>query len=117
VLAPCAIGGVIDGALAARLGAWAVCGAANNVFADDRAARVLHERRVLVVPDVLASAGAVIDGIGASVMGRADRAREAMIDALGDTAASLLRESAATGRTTTDLAHARARARIMAVRA
>jgi leucine dehydrogenase len=115
VLAPCAIGGVIDGALAARIGAWAVCGAANNVFADDRAARVLHERGVLVIPDVLASAGAVIDGIGASVMGLPDRTP--MIDALGDTAAALLREAAATGRTTTDLAHARARARIMAARA
>ncbi|HTJ41760.1 MAG TPA: Glu/Leu/Phe/Val dehydrogenase dimerization domain-containing protein [Kofleriaceae bacterium] len=114
LLAPCAIGGVVDGALAARIPAWGVCGAANNVFADDRAAHVLHDRGVLVVPDVLASAGAVIDGIGASVMKLADRTP--LIDALAATAGALLRESRDTGRTTTDLAHARARARIAAAR-
>jgi leucine dehydrogenase len=114
VLAPCAVGGVIDDGVASRLHAWAVCGAANNVFAGDRAAHLLHARGVLVVPDVLASAGAVIDGIGASVMHLADRAP--LIDALGATAAALFAESRETGRSTTELAHARARGRIAAAR-
>jgi len=115
VLVPCAIGSVIDEAVAARVSAWAVCGAANNLLAGERAAQVLHERGVLVVPDVLASAGAVIDGIGASVMHLADRGP--LIAGLAATAAALLEESRATGRTTTELAHARARARIAARRA
>jgi leucine dehydrogenase len=114
VLAPCAIGGVIDEAIASHLRARAVCGAANNVFHGELAARVLHDRGVLVVPDVLASAGAVIDGIGASVMHLGDRTP--LIDALAATAADLLRESRATDRTTTELAIARARARITAAR-
>jgi len=115
VLAPCAIGGVIDEAVAGRIKAWAVCGAANNVFASPAAARALHDRGVLVVPDVLASAGAVIDGIGASVMGLADRGP--LIDGLAATATALLDEAAATGRTTSELAIERARARIAAARA
>jgi leucine dehydrogenase len=114
VLAPCAIGGVIDDATAAQVQAWAVCGAANNVFAGEQAVHVLHDRGVLVVPDVLASAGAVIDGIGASVMHLGDRTP--LIDALGTTAAALLAESRATGRTTTELATSRARGRIAAAR-
>ena len=115
VLAPCAVGGVIDEAVASRVRAWAVCGAANNLLAPGAAARVLHDRGVLVVPDVLASAGAVIDGIGATVMGLADRAP--LIDGLAATAAALLADAAATGRTTTELAIERARARIAAARA
>ena len=115
VLAPCAVGGVLDEAAAARVRAWAVCGAANNLIASPAAARVLHDRGVLVVPDVLASAGAVVDGIGASVMGLANRGP--LIDGLADTAAALLAEAAATGRTTTELATERARARIAAARA
>src|SRR6185437_6561532 len=89
VLAPCAIGGVIDEPIAAAIRARAVCGAANNIFTSERAARVLHDRGVVVVPDALASAGAVIDGIGASVMHLDQAAREAMIDALAATVASL----------------------------
>lgn len=88
VLAPCALGGVIDERVAERLAAWAVCGAANNVIASPRAAEILFERGILHVPDVIASAGAVIDGIGATVMGLTDRAP--LIDRLGETAALVL---------------------------
>jgi leucine dehydrogenase len=92
VFAPCAIGGVVDEALADTIGAWAVVGAANNVLASDAAGRRLHERGVLFVPDVIASAGAAVDGIGQTVMGLADRG--ALIDALADTAAQVLARSA-----------------------
>ncbi|MEO6596250.1 MAG: Glu/Leu/Phe/Val dehydrogenase dimerization domain-containing protein [Planctomycetota bacterium] len=62
VFAPCALGGVIDAAVAARLPVRGVCGAANNIFTDAEAARVLHERSVRVVPDFVANAGALILG-------------------------------------------------------
>lgn len=62
VLAPCALGGVLTAAVAAQLPARGVCGAANNLFADDDAAVVLHRRGVLVVPDFVANAGALIQG-------------------------------------------------------
>jgi len=114
VVAPCAIGGVITPEVAAELRAWAVCGAANNILSARAAARVLAERGVLHVPDELASAGAVIEGIGRSVMGLADRTP--LIDALAATARALLDEAAATGELPVVLAERRARARIAAAR-
>lgn len=114
VLAPCAVGGVVTAEVAAQAPAWALCGAANNLLAEPAVAEALRARGILHVPDVVASAGAVIEGIGRSVMHLADR--EPLIAALGTTAGELLAESAATGRTTEDLAARRAVARIAAVR-
>jgi leucine dehydrogenase len=62
VFAPCALGGVLTMATAAELPARGVCGAANNIFADLEVARSLHARSVLVVPDFVANAGALIQG-------------------------------------------------------
>jgi len=114
IVAPCAGGGVITAEVAASMRAWAVCGAANNALGSMEAARVLAARGILHVPDPIASAGAVIDGIGASVMGLADRT--ALIDRLGDTAREVLEEAARGGRTAVEVAEARARGRIAAAR-
>jgi leucine dehydrogenase len=105
---------VVTADTAAAIQAWALCGAANNIVADDRAARVLADRGVAVVPDVIASAGAVIDGIGASVMGLADRTP--LIDRLGETAYELLVEARETRRPAGALAIDRARVKLAAAR-
>jgi leucine dehydrogenase len=110
IVAPCAVGGVIDRAAASALRAWAVCGAANNILSDDGAEDELVRRQILFVPDVIASAGAVVDGIGASVMGLVDRAP--LIDRLGATARELLLEHRRSGRPFTEIAEMRARARL-----
>lgn len=102
VIAPCATGGVVDEALASALRAWAVVGAANNVIRGARVPAILRDRDILLVPDVVASAGAVVDGIGKLVMGLADRS--ALVDALGDVAARVLDRAAAEGITTVDAA-------------
>jgi leucine dehydrogenase len=60
VLAPCALGGAIDGANAGLLRAEVVCGSANNQLADDAVAGVLAERGVLYAPDFVANAGGLI---------------------------------------------------------
>jgi len=73
ILAPCAIGGVITESLVSKLRVPVICGAANNIVANDETHRLLHESGILFVPDVIASAGGVIDGIGLSVMELADR--------------------------------------------
>ena len=62
IFSPCAMGGVLTETVAASLPARGVCGAANNVFASEAAADVLHRRSVPVVPDFLANAGALIQG-------------------------------------------------------
>jgi leucine dehydrogenase len=90
VVSPCAIGGVVDVDVARAMRAWAVCGAANNVLDGPAAEDALVERGILFVPDVIASAGAVIEGIGRTVMGLTDRTP--LIDALGATARRVLDE-------------------------
>lgn len=112
ILAPCAVGGVLTAEVARDTPAWAVCGAANNILAAPDVAALLRDRGVLHVPDVVASAGAVVEGIGRTVMNLADRGP--WIDRLGDTAAALLAESAATGETTEALADRRVAARLAA---
>lgn len=76
VFAPCALGGVLTLATAHALPARGVCGSANNVFAEPLAARELHRRGVLAVPDFVANAGALIQGATWHLTGaRVDAAR------------------------------------------
>lgn len=110
VIAPCAIGGVITRALVPRIKAFAVCGAANNALADDSVAEALRAARILHVPDMIASAGAVIVGISRAVMGESDPTP--LIDALGDTTTQVLAEAKASGRPPLEVAQDRAKARI-----
>lgn len=64
VLAPCALGGVLDGTSIGRLRTAIVCGAANNVLASDRIAAQLAARGVLYAPDFIANAGGLISVYG-----------------------------------------------------
>lgn len=112
VVSPCALGGVLTATRASQLKAWAVCGGANNILAAREVGALLKERGVLYVPDVVSSAGGVIEGVARDVMGASDTGP--MIDALGPLAQSLLEEAAAEGLTPTEVAERRARARIAA---
>lgn len=115
VVCPCAVGGVLTAEAVAELDAWAVVPGANNVLADAAAGQALHGRGVLFVPDVIASAGAVVDGIGRSVMGITDRSP--LIDRLGDTAQVVLARSATHDRPSMLVAEAMAQERITAAQA
>jgi glutamate dehydrogenase/leucine dehydrogenase len=64
VLAPCAVGGLIDEDVAALLRCRIVCGAANNPLSGERAADALERRGVLYVPDFLANCGGLIHADG-----------------------------------------------------
>ena len=110
IVAPCAIGGVMDISTARAVRAWAVCGAANNILANPGTAGLLKEREVLFVPDIVSSAGAVIEGVGKHVMGVADR--EPMLTRLGKTTEMVLTAAAQSDRTTTEVAFAMAMDRI-----
>ncbi len=72
VVAPCALGGVIDHEVAARLKARIVCGSANNVLAEPSMAEELAARGILYAPDFLVNAGGVIRGAEFYLLGRAD---------------------------------------------
>lgn len=61
VLAPCALGGILNDETVGRLGCPVVAGAANNQLADDRIADRLAARGVLWAPDFVVNAGGVIN--------------------------------------------------------
>ncbi len=61
VLAPCALGAVIDDHSLPRLRCAVVAGAANNQLATERHGDGLHERRILYAPDYVINAGGVIN--------------------------------------------------------
>jgi len=80
VVAPCALGGIIDEAAVDRIQAKVICGAANNQLACDEIASVLDARGVLFVPDYTVNSGGIITGFAegegydaAAVRARLDR--------------------------------------------
>jgi leucine dehydrogenase len=60
VLAPCALGGVLDREAVAQLRVAVVAGAANNQLADEGVADLLRERGIVWAPDFVANAGGLI---------------------------------------------------------
>ncbi len=91
VFAPCAVGGVLDEVLAARLEVSLVCGSANNVLAGPAAGEVLFRRGIVYAPDVVVNAGAVIEGVFA-VLGREGEAISGTVDEHVEATASRCRD-------------------------
>jgi leucine dehydrogenase len=61
VLAPCALGGIVDDETVPRLRTKIIAGAANNQLADDRFADILAARGILWAPDFVVNAGGLIN--------------------------------------------------------
>jgi len=61
VLAPCALGGVINDHSLPRLSCAIVAGAANNQLLEDRHGAALHARGILYAPDYVINAGGLIN--------------------------------------------------------
>ena len=61
VLAPCALGGLLDDATIPKIRAPIVAGAANNQLAAARHGQLLRERGILYAPDYLINAGGIIN--------------------------------------------------------
>ena len=60
ILAPCALGGVIDREIVPLLRCEVICGCANNQLAEDGIADALAERGILYAPDYVVNAGGLI---------------------------------------------------------
>ncbi len=108
LLAPCALGGVLDSAVVGSLRCRAIVGAANNQLGDDSVADELAAAGVLYVPDFVVNAGGVIN-LAQEAGGYDARDAERRTDAIADTVADLLDEADA--RNVTPLAAALERAR------
>ena len=114
ILSPCAVGGVLTRQVVESLRVWGICGGANNQLAEPGLAAALSERGVTMVPDFLASAGAVIVGAARDLLGGVDP--DPMIHRLGDTTRQVVQRAAAAGVSTVEVAASIARERIEAAR-
>ncbi|MET0684481.1 MAG: Glu/Leu/Phe/Val dehydrogenase dimerization domain-containing protein [Solirubrobacteraceae bacterium] len=113
LVAPCALGGVLDDESVPELRCRAIAGAANNQLATDAIAEALHARGILWTPDFVANAGGIIN-IGVELdPGGYDpgRARERVL-AVGDTVRTLLAAAVRDGVTPLAAAMALARERL-----
>ena len=70
VVAPCALGAVLDGGTIARLQAKVVAGSANNQLASAEDGQRLHAAGVLYAPDYVINAGGIIS-VGREYLGNA----------------------------------------------
>ena len=61
IVAPCALGGMVNGHSVQRLRCAIVCGSANNQLAHDGLAEDLAARGILYAPDFIANAGGLIN--------------------------------------------------------
>jgi leucine dehydrogenase len=107
VLAPCALGGVLDDGSVPALRCRAIAGAANNQLASDAAAQQLREREILWAPDFVANAGGIINiAVELEPEGYAPERADRRVRAIGDTLRTIFDEADAAG--TTPLAAAMA---------
>jgi leucine dehydrogenase len=112
VLAPCALGGVLDDETVPLLRCRVIAGAANNQLADEDVADLLASRGILWAPDFVVNAGGLIniaqeiDGYDPSVARR--RARE-----VGDTLRRIFDVADASGATPLTAAMELARKRLV----
>ena len=102
ILSPCAVGDVITSEVALQVRAWGICGGANNQLASEEAGQILAQRGVLMVPDFLASSGAVIVG-AAEALPNCPPA-EQLIAETESTAREILRRAVLDGETPTRVA-------------
>jgi leucine dehydrogenase len=86
VVAPCALGGILDHETVPALQAPIVAGAANNQLADDAVATLLAARGVLWAPDFVANAGGIINiAVELEPQGYDPRRARERVRGIGDT--------------------------------
>ena len=100
MLAPCALGGVLDDFTVPQLRARAIAGAANNQLAHEAIAELLAERGILWVPDFVANAGGVVNiAVELEPAGYDEARAETRVRAIADTVRTVLDHAEATGST------------------
>lgn len=91
ILAPCALGGVINARSIENLRCPILCGGANNILEDyDADGRTLKDKGIVYVPDFVANAGGVIELAGLWC-GMDEAARKTKLAQVEDTSLELLK--------------------------
>jgi leucine dehydrogenase len=104
LLAPCALGAVLNDRTIPLLNARIVCGGANNQLAEARHAAALARRGILFVPDYIANAGGVIDFHQERIGDDAPHTVLAAVARLRDITADVLARAASAGTTPLEIA-------------
>jgi leucine dehydrogenase len=113
VLAPCALGGVLDHDTVTALQAPVVAGAANNQLADDDVAGLLARRGVLWAPDFVVNAGGIINiSVELEPDGYDPHRARTRVRGIGDTLRRIFDDAEATAATPLEAAMALARERL-----
>ena len=100
VVAPCALGGVLNDDTVPALRCRAIAGAANNQLADDSLDAALAERGILWAPDFVCNAGGIINICVELEPEGYDPARaDTNVRAVGDTLRTIFDSAAASGTT------------------
>ena len=111
VLAPCALGAVLNKETVPKLRCRAICGAANNQRADGTVDELMSERGILYAPDYVANAGGIIN-IAGEFTGYSYEAALARTKGIEDTMHRVLERAAAEGIPPGKVADAMARERV-----
>jgi len=116
LVAPCALGGVLDDTTVPELRCRAVAGAANNQLATDAVATALHARGILWAPDFVVNAGGIINiAVELEPEGYSPERARARVLAIGETLAAVFDMAESSGTTPLAAAQDLARRRLAEV--
>jgi len=100
VLAPCALGGVLDDETVPQLRCRVIAGAANNQLAHESVGELLADRGILWVPDFVANAGGVVNiAVELEPEGYDTARADERVRAVGDTVRTVLDHAEKVGTT------------------
>jgi leucine dehydrogenase len=104
VLAPCALGEVLNPQSIPLLKCRVVAGAANNQLLNDADARLMQQRGILYAPDYVVNAGGVLHGLGLEQLGWSEQELERKLEGIADTLRAVFQAADAGGITTEEAA-------------
>jgi leucine dehydrogenase len=117
ILAPCAMGGILNDLTIPEIRAKIIAGASNNQLAEPRHGTALADRKIVYAPDFVINAGGVTTIAGAATTGF-DRAKTLdRVAKVYDRLMDLFQKAANSGQTPAALAESVARERLAALRA
>lgn len=111
VLAPCALGAILDARTIPTLKVALVCGGANNQLACDADGEALADRGIAYAPDYAVNAGGIIN-VAAEYLGYEESSMRARIDMIAGRVGQILERAKAEGRSSHAVADDMARSLI-----
>jgi leucine dehydrogenase len=109
IVAPCALGAVLTDVSVADLRATIICGAANNQLDRSETAALLDQRGILYAPDYVVNSGGIIN-VAAEYLGEGEDGVRDRIAGIPARLTDILAASRSEGRSTVEVADAKARA-------